>query len=195
MISIKPLLKMDKVAKIIVWWSVATTTLVLGDNNNEPLNNLFRASNTWSPLLKLSHDSSYLVDSSKIDYMEYEQHDYNNEDAQIINKRSHTRQPICDTLDTYVYYNSSDGFEYRPNHYTTSTCVGSTVDNSYQTKNKCTEAGLSCTQMRKKIYITRRKATGNKANNCWEHVALAEVDAGCECKYHIGDKDSYRLGK
>lgn len=42
---------------------------------------------------------------------------------------------------------------------------------------QCMETGLSCTQIRQKMFITRRKmpSEDSKAANCWEHVRMEEV--------------------
>lgn len=111
-------------------------------------------------------------------------------------KRAHPRHPICESLINIVYVgNNSDGYQYRPDHYVTESCL-----NSYNTyQNRCSETGLSCTQIRQKMFITRRKAGDDaKAMNCWEHVRMEEYDAGCECmwpKEHTVDKHSLRNGK
>ncbi|XP_053665802.1 uncharacterized protein LOC128714946 [Anopheles marshallii] len=193
---------MDKIAKLIFLFSVAITmALVMGNKDDDPLRHLFGGPNVWGPLMKWNRAASGEVANggNNLEYTEYDQPDTDAEAGQpIVVKRSHTRQPVCEVLLNIVYVgNGTDGYEYRPNHYVTESCLSSY--NSYQ--NKCTETGLSCTQIRQKIYITRRKATEDtetKAVNCWEHVALREIDAGCECmwpKEQIGDKHSYRLGK
>ncbi|ETN58235.1 hypothetical protein AND_010190 [Anopheles darlingi] len=191
---------MDKITRIIFWWSIAVTmAIVMGKTDENPLKNLFDASSVWTPLInRMGRFAPYQSNSDHIDYAEFDQEEID-DGRRLVAKRSHARQAVCDTLLNMVYVgNGTDGFEYRPNHYVTETCLGPNQYNSYQ--NKCTETGLSCTQIRQKIYITRRKNTGSdsKAANCWEHVALKEIDAGCECmwpKEHIGDKYSYRLGK
>ncbi|XP_050096005.1 uncharacterized protein LOC126577955 [Anopheles aquasalis] len=191
---------MDKLTRIIFWWSIAVTmAIVMGKTDENPLKTLFDASSVWTPLInRMSRFAPYQSSSDHIDYAEFDQEDID-DGTRMVAKRSHARQAVCDTLLNMVYVgNGTDGFEYRPNHYITETCLGSNQYNSYQ--NKCTETGLSCTQIRQKIYITRRKNSGSdsKAANCWEHVALKEIDAGCECmwpKELIGDKYSYRLGK
>uniref|UniRef100_A0A182QB77 Spaetzle domain-containing protein n=1 Tax=Anopheles farauti TaxID=69004 RepID=A0A182QB77_9DIPT len=192
---------MDKIAKLIFLFSVAfTMALVMGNKDEDPLRNLFGGSNVWGPLMKWNHRApSYdTPDGGSLEYGEYDQQDVDETGQPVVVKRSHARQPICEVLLNIVYVgNGTDGYEYRPNHYVTESCLSSY--NNYQ--NKCTETGLSCTQIRQKIYITRRKVAGTEnkqAVNCWEHVALKEIDAGCECmwpKEQIGDKHSYRLGK
>ncbi|EAU76946.1 AGAP012443-PA [Anopheles gambiae str. PEST] len=188
---------MDKIAMLIFLFSVAVTmALVMGNKDDDPLRNLFGGPNVWAPLMKWNRAPP---NDGGPEYGEYgDQQDVDAEAGQpIVVKRSHSRQPVCEVLLNIVYVgNGTDGYEYRPNHYVTESCFSSY--NTYQ--NKCTETGLSCTQIRQKIYITRRKVTGpdTKAVNCWEHVALKEIDAGCECmwpKEQIGDKHSYRLGK
>uniref|UniRef100_A0A182RUT6 Spaetzle domain-containing protein n=1 Tax=Anopheles funestus TaxID=62324 RepID=A0A182RUT6_ANOFN len=193
---------MDKIAKLIFLFSVAITmALVMGNKDDDPLRNLFGGSNVWGPLMKwnrIAPNEAQDGSSNNLEYDgEYDQQDIDGEAGQpIVVKRSHTRQPVCEVLLNIVYVgNGTDGYEYRPNHYVTESCLS-----SYNYQNKCTETGLSCTQIRQKVYITRRKVTGTetKAVNCWEHVALREIDAGCECmwpKEQIGDKHSYRLGK
>uniref|UniRef100_A0A182WM79 Uncharacterized protein n=1 Tax=Anopheles minimus TaxID=112268 RepID=A0A182WM79_9DIPT len=145
--------------------------LVMGDKDDDPLRNLFGGPNVWGPLMKWNRAAR----NEPAEYGEYDQQDLDAESGQpIVVKRSHTRQPVCEVLLNIVYVgNGTDGYEYRPNHYVTESCLSSY--NNYQ--NKCTETGLSCTQIRQKIYITRRKVTGaeTKAVNCWEHVALREV--------------------
>ncbi|XP_052897322.1 uncharacterized protein LOC128304201 [Anopheles moucheti] len=193
---------MDKIAKLIFLFSVAiTVALVMGKKDDDPLRNLFGGPNVWGPLMKWNRPASGEAadDGNAVEYAEYDQPDtYAEAGHPIVVKRSHARQPLCEVLLNIVYVgNGTDGYEYRPNHYVTESCLSSY--NSYQ--NKCTETGLSCTQIRQKIYITRRKViegAETKAANCWEHVALREIDAGCECmwpKEQIGDKHSYRLGK
>lgn len=199
---------MDKIAKLIFLFSVAfTMALVMGNKDEDPLRNLFAGPNIWAPLMKWNRGAgpSYdTPDAGSLDYGEYDQPDQQQQQqldgGTVVAKRSHhPRQPICEVLLNIVYVgNGTDGYEYRPNHYVTESCLS--TYNTYQ--NKCTETGLSCTQIRQKVYITRRKVpqgTENKqAVNCWEHVALKEIDAGCECmwpKEQIGDKHSYRVGK
>uniref|UniRef100_A0A182NLT2 Uncharacterized protein n=1 Tax=Anopheles dirus TaxID=7168 RepID=A0A182NLT2_9DIPT len=174
--------------------------LVMGNKDEDPLRNLFGGPNVWAPLMKWNRAPSYAdtPDGGSVEYGEYDQQDADGAGQPAVVKRSHARQPICEVLLNIVYVgNGTDGYEYRPNHYVTESCLSSY--NNYQ--NKCTETGLSCTQIRQKIYITRRKVTGTESKqavNCWEHVALKEIDAGCECmwpKEQIGDKHSYRLGK
>lgn len=177
--------------------------LVMGNKDDDPLRNLFGGSNVWGPLMQWNraapNDGAGDERSTNQEYGEYDQQYVDGAETgqPMVVKRSHTRQPVCEVLLNIVYVgNGTDGYEYRPNHYVTESCLSSY--NNYQ--NKCTETGLSCTQIRQKIYITRRKAAGSesKAVNCWEHVALKEIDAGCECmwpKEQIGDKHSYRLGK
>ncbi|XP_053675755.1 uncharacterized protein LOC128726001 [Anopheles nili] len=195
---------MDKIGKLILVFSFALTlALVMGRKDEDSLKDLFAGANVWAPLMKWNrvpaYDAGANFPNQPSEYDDYEQPDVTGsvDGPSAIVKRSQARQPICEVLLNMVYVgNGTDGYEYRPNHYVTESCLGSY--NSYQ--NKCTETGLSCTQIRQKIYITRRKVPGtdNKPTNCWEHVALKEIDAGCECmwpKEQIGDKHSYRLGK
>uniref|UniRef100_A0AAG5DC94 Spaetzle domain-containing protein n=1 Tax=Anopheles atroparvus TaxID=41427 RepID=A0AAG5DC94_ANOAO len=199
---------MDKIAKPIFLFSVAVTVaLVMGkQQDDDPLKSLFAGAgpNVWPPMMKWGRPGPPYpppVDSGSVEYDgEYGGQpdvDQGGSAPLSIVKRSHARQPVCEVLLNMVYVgNGTDGYEYRPNHYVTESCLGSY--NNFQ--NKCTETGLSCTQIRQKIYITRRKATpaDSQPTNCWEHVALKEIDAGCECmwpKEHIGDKHSFRLGK
>lgn len=172
--------------------------LVMGKQDDDTLRNLFANGarpNVWPRVMQWGPRKT-----DNVDYNEYAgqpDEELGENPALSIVKRSHNRQPACDVLLNIVYIgNKTDGYEYRPNHYVTETCLSS--DNSYQ--NKCTETGLSCNQIRQKIYITRRKVTPVDAQptNCWEHVALKEVDASCECmwpKEHIGDKHIFGMGK
>lgn len=179
--------------------------LVMGKQDDDPLRNLFAGAarpNVWPPLMKWGRAG---LPNPPADIVEYDVEYGGQPDAEMgdnpslsIVKRSHSRQPVCEVLLNIVYVgNGTDGYEYRPNHYVTETCLGS-YNNNYQ--NKCTETGLSCTQIHQKIYITRRKVTpvDTQPTNCWEHVALKEIEAGCECmwpKEHIGDKHTFPLGK
>ncbi|XP_058123942.1 uncharacterized protein LOC131282098 [Anopheles ziemanni] len=188
---------MDKIAKLIFLFSFAITmALVMGKQDDDPLRNLFMMKWGRAGLPNPPADSASV--EYDVEYAGQPDPEMVGNPSLSIVKRSHSRQPVCEVLLNIVYVgNGTDGYEYRPNHYVTETCLGS-YNNNYQ--NKCTETGLSCTQIRQKIYITRRKATpvDSQPTNCWEHVALKEIDAGCECmwpKEHIGDKHTFGLGK
>lgn len=192
---------MDKIAKLIFLFSLAITmALVMGKQDDDPLRNLFGMGaarpNVWPKAMKWGPGNTASVEYD-VEYAGQPDEEVGGNPSLSIVKRSHNRQPVCEVLLNIVYVgNGTDGYEYRPNHYVTETCINSF--NNYQ--NKCTETGLSCTQIRQKIYITRRKATpaDSQPTNCWEHVALKEIDAGCECmwpKEHIGDKHTFGLGK
>ncbi|XP_055609843.1 uncharacterized protein LOC129756837 [Uranotaenia lowii] len=203
--------------KIINFVLVSTLALAIsfacGNADDSPLRS-FSGYHQWKPMIKWRQPhppadfgyprNTYTDDT---DYSSSSADDGSDpvlssvQDAQPIDyrsKRSRMRQPLCEVLVNYVNVgNGTDGYQYRPDHYVTESCL-----NTYNTfQNKCMETGLSCTQIRQKIFITRRKvAIGEdaKSANCWEHVRMEEIDAGCECMWpreHIGDKHSYRNGK
>lgn len=202
---------MEKVYNFIIVTVLAITiTFVCGNNDENPLKDIVGFP-LWKPRTAWRRQLYPPADSYQHNAAD-ESNDYTNalvddtdftgmaQDMQAIDfklKRSRPRQPICEALVNIVYVgNNSDGYQYRPDHYVTESCL-----NSYNTyQNKCMETGLSCTQIRQKMFITRRKVGTDdaKALNCWEHVRMEEYDAGCECmwpKEHIGDKHSSRNGK
>lgn len=198
---------MDKVINFILVATLALTiTFVCGNNDGSPLKGIV-GYHQWKPLIKWRQQpySPGVADEAN-DYpnalSSYDDSDSTAtaEDLQAIDfksKRSRFRQTLCEVLVNIVTVgNGTDGYQYRPDHYVTESCLNSF--NIYQ--NKCMETGLSCTQIRQKIFITRRKVPNDesKATNCWEHVRMEEIDVGCECMWprdHIGDKHTYRGGK
>ncbi|XP_058832043.1 uncharacterized protein LOC131690353 [Topomyia yanbarensis] len=197
---------MDKAVNFIIVSSLALIiTFVCGNNDDNPFKDIANY-HQWKPLAKWRQQfyppSEAHQRSATDDRAEYDDDDASEtpQDLQTIDfksKRSRLRQPLCEVLVNIVYVgNGTDGYQYRPDHYVTESCLS--TFNTFQ--NKCIETGLSCTQIRQKIFITRRKVASEdaKATNCWEHVRMEEIDAGCECMWpreHIGDKHSYRPGK
>ncbi|XP_058463751.1 uncharacterized protein LOC131438012 [Malaya genurostris] len=197
---------MDKILNFVIVSSLALAiTFVCGNDDNNPFKDITNY-HPWKPLVKLRQQLYPVIDEHQRapsgDLNEYSDIDASEtpENLQSIDfksKRSRLRQPLCEVLVNIVYVgNGTDGYQYRPDHYVTESCLN--TFNTFQ--NKCIETGLSCTQIRQKIYITRRKVASEdtKATNCWEHVRMEEIDAGCECMWpreHIGDKHSYRTGK
>ncbi|XP_053686476.1 uncharacterized protein LOC128736016 [Sabethes cyaneus] len=199
---------MDKTVNFIFVTSIALViTFVCGNNNDNSIKDV-AGGRQWKPFARWrqafypqSEEHPRAVKDNLDD--QYDESDSETglpQDLQTIDfksKRSRLRQPLCEVLVNIVYVgNGTDGFQYRPDHYVTESCLS-----SFSTfQNKCVETGLSCTQIRQKIFITRRKVASedSKAINCWEHVRMEEIDAGCECMWpreHIGDKHSYRGGK
>lgn len=106
--------------------------LVMGNKDDDPLRNLFGGSNVWAPLMKWNRAPP---NDGGPEYGEYgDQQDVDAEAGQpIVVKRSHSRQPVCEVLLNIVYVgNGTDGYEYRPNHYVTESCLSSY--NTYQNK-------------------------------------------------------------
>lgn len=88
--------------------------------------------------------------------------------------------------------NSDREFEYRPDHYEEVTCnhgYTNHLDYKLQKNKVCGEAGFSCIQLNRTIFLTRRPY----GNECWESETRL-VAAGCECmwpKHHFGDITSH----
>jgi hypothetical protein len=103
---------------------------------------------------------------------------------------------LCPSRRQTVYLNANDDYEYRPDHYDEVRCthphrleVGPwpRTRPTQMQKNKpiCSEAGFSCIQLNRTIFLTRRSA----GTECWE-VETRVVQAGCECmwpKHHFGE--------
>ncbi|XP_021699809.1 uncharacterized protein LOC110676394 [Aedes aegypti] len=199
---------MEKIFNFIIVTVLAITfTYVCGNNDETPLKEmigfpLWRPLTTWRrqlypPADSYQHNTEDEIDdypSALAGDTDFTAQNFHTIDFKL--KRTRPRHPICESLINVVYVgNNSDGYQYRPDHYITESCL-----NSYNTyQNRCSETGLSCTQIKQKMFITRRKAGDDaKAINCWEHVRMEEYDAGCECMYpkeHIVDKHSQRNGK
>lgn len=196
---------------VLVSALAVTITFVYGNNDENPLRDIVGYSQ-WKPLIRwrpqpfpppasyqrLDESSEYTSNDVATDYAaDDDSTGLDSQDIKSKAKRSRVRQPLCEVLVNIVYVGNQTGYQYRPDHYVTESCM----EPSYNTfHNKCTETGLSCTQIRQKIFITRRKVSSEdaKTSNCWEHVRMEEIDAGCECMWpreHIGDKHSYRNGK
>ncbi|XP_055715191.1 uncharacterized protein LOC129809409 isoform X1 [Phlebotomus papatasi] len=114
-------------------------------------------------------------------------------------------QSLCPSRRTLVYLNGENGYEYKPDHYEEVTCQHPfTSFRDYRVhRNKpalsrlidgnmdeiCGDAGFSCIQLNRTIFLTRRLY----GTECWESLTR-QVPAGCECmwpKHHYGDITSH----
>lgn len=133
--------------QIIVTCLAITITFVCGNDDDNPLRDIVgiplrKPLATWRRYLYPPADS-YQYNAAD------ESNDYSNglayadidspdtaQDLQAIDsklKRSRPRQPICEALVNIVYVgNNSDGYQYRPDHYVTESCLNSY--NTYQNK-------------------------------------------------------------
>ncbi|XP_055917004.1 uncharacterized protein LOC129949514 [Eupeodes corollae] len=81
---------------------------------------------------------------------------------------------------------------YRPDHYEEVTCYHSYAPNRdylSETNKVCSEAGFTCIQLNRTVYLTRRA----KDSDCWESETRI-VPSGCECmwpKHTFGDIITY----
>lgn len=201
---------MDKITSFVIVSALAVTiTFVYGSNDENPIRDIVGYS-PWKPLFRWRPqpfpqpasyqrmDNSNDNDSDDVAATDEDSTGLDYQDIHSKAKRSRNRQPLCEVLVNIVYVgNKTDGFQYRPDHYVTESCM-EPLFNAYH--DKCAETGLSCTQIKQKIFITRRKVSSGdgKIANCWEHVRMEEIDSGCECMWprdHIGDKYSYKNGK
>jgi hypothetical protein len=92
-------------------------------------------------------------------------------------------QSLCPTIRRPVFLNEDSQFEYRPSAYEEIICAHPMQSNI---RNKvCSDVGLSCIQLNRTIFLTRRSFD----SNCWE-TETRVVPFGCECmwpKHNFGD--------
>ncbi|XP_055629331.1 uncharacterized protein LOC129770487 isoform X3 [Toxorhynchites rutilus septentrionalis] len=186
---------MDKIIILVLLPTLAlNTVLVYGGNDGNPLKTYF-GSHQWNPTTQwrrpvrpifVDYQDNMLYDSTNTDDNGLDFSGTLQNIEKIVSKRtSHKKsRSLCDVMTTIMIFgNGTDGYEYRPDHYVSHTCMDS--DNSIDSKFTCSEMGLHCEQRRQRIYITRRKVPSGKsmALKCWEQIKLEEIDSACECVY------------
>lgn len=97
-----------------------------------------------------------------------------------------TFQSLCPAQRHTVHLNRDSVYEYRPDHYEEVSCLSPYHHDLKNHRNKvCGEAGFSCLQLNRTIFLTRRA----HGADCWESETRL-VLAGCECmwpKHNLGD--------
>lgn len=110
---------------------------------------------------------------------------------QRMHKQKETFQSLCPSKRLVIPLETIE-YVYRPDHYEEVTCYHSYApngDNLSETNKVCSEAGFSCIQLNRTVYLTRRA----KGSDCWESETRI-VPSGCECmwpKHIYGDIGTY----
>lgn len=108
-----------------------------------------------------------------------------------MHKPKTTFQSLCPSKRLVIPLETIE-YVYRPDHYEEVTCYHSYAPNRdylSETNKVCSEAGFSCIQLNRTVYLTRRA----KGSDCWESETRI-VPSGCECmwpKHAFGDIITY----
>lgn len=115
---------------------------------------------------------------------------------------------MCPSKRETVFLNLDPEYEYRPDHYEEVLCekhqnqndnriqaevslssyesnLSDEIHNFFLFEKVCSEAGFSCIQLNRTLFLTRRI----RGASCWESETRL-IPAGCECmwpKHHLGD--------
>ncbi|XP_055840353.1 uncharacterized protein LOC129907894 [Episyrphus balteatus] len=108
-----------------------------------------------------------------------------------MHKPKTTFQSLCPSKRLVIPLETIE-YIYRPDHYEEVTCYHSYAPNRdylSETNKVCSEAGFTCIQLNRTVYLTRRA----KGSECWESETRI-VPSGCECmwpKHTFGDIITY----